>query len=114
MVGSGESVKGMDVKSHAPGFDRLLQEATKRKRSTAANGGDMLIESEIELCRELDGHQMAVQFANLPVQCPILNVRRIIRKGNEIIVTEDGEYSSTALLNARSTLSSVKECTSLR
>ena len=74
MVDSGAGVNGMDVKSHAPGFDRLLQQATKRKRCIAANGGEMLIESEIELCCELDGHQMAVKFDDLPVQCPILSV----------------------------------------
>ena len=78
MVDSGASVNGMDVKSQAPGFDRLLQHATKRKRYIAANGGEMLIDSEIELCCELDGHQMAVKFDALPVQCSILNVRRII------------------------------------
>ena len=92
MVDSGASVNGMDVKSQAPGFDRLLRHATKRKRYIAANGGEMLIDSKIELCCELDGHQMAVKFADLPVQCPILNVRRIIRKGYDIVFTEDGEH----------------------
>ena len=92
VVDSSESVNGMDVKSHALGFDRLLQHATKRKRCIAATGGEMLIESEIELCCELDGHQMAVMFADLPVQCPILSVRCIIRKGNDIVFTEDGGY----------------------
>ena len=65
MVDSGASVNGIDVKSHAPGFDRLLQQAIKRKRCIAASGGEMLIESEIELCCQLDGHQMAVKFADL-------------------------------------------------
>ena len=51
----------------------------------------MLIESEIDLSCELDGHQMAVKFADLPVQCPILSVRRMIRKGNTVF-TGDGGY----------------------
>ena len=55
----------MDVKSHAPDSDRNLQQANKRKRCIAANGGEMLIEIEIELCCELDGHQMAVKVADL-------------------------------------------------
>ena len=35
---------------------------------------------------------MAVKFADLPVQCPILSVRRMIRKGNDIVFTEEGRY----------------------
>ena len=91
MVELSAGVNGMDLKSHAPGFD-LLQKTTKRKRCIAANGAEMLIESEIELCCKLDGHQMAVKFADLPVQCPILNVRHIIRKGNDSVFTENGGY----------------------
>ena len=35
---------------------------------------------------------MAVNFADLPVQCPILSVRRIIRIRNDIVFTEAGGY----------------------
>ena len=92
MVDAGASAKGIDVKTHAPGLGRLLQQATKRKRCIAASGGEMLIESEIELSCELDGHEMIAKCADLPVQCPILSVRRIIRKDNDSVFTEDSGY----------------------
>ena len=35
---------------------------------------------------------MAVTFADLPVRCPIPSVLRMIKKGNDIVFTEDGGY----------------------
>ena len=92
MMDSGAGVPGINVVKHCPELAFALKEAVRRKRCICANGGEMLVDKEIKLNVELDGHAMPIKFSELPVQCPILSVRRIVRKGNDIVFTEDGGY----------------------
>ena len=50
----------------------------------------MIVKEEIQLNVELDGNPMKIKFSNLPVNCPILSVRRIIKKGNDIGFNDTG------------------------
>ena len=52
----------------------------------------MLIDKEIDIDCEFGDHKMTITFADLPVQCPILSVRRIIKKGNRVIFNDGGGY----------------------
>ena len=92
MADSGAGVSGMNVTERASSFMRFVQQAAKRNKCIAANGGEMLTDNKIELRCELDGHEMNAKFADLSIQCPIPSVRRIIRKGNDIDFTEDGGF----------------------
>ena len=92
MMDSGAGVPGINVVKHCPELAFALKEAVRRKRCICANGGEMLVDKEIKLNVELDGHAMPIKFSELPVQCPILSVRRIARKGNDIVFTEDVGY----------------------
>ena len=40
----------------------------------------------------MDGHKVPITFSDLPVQCPILSVRRIVRRGNKVVFNLDGGY----------------------
>ena len=46
----------------------------------------MIIDKEIDIDCEFGDHKMSIVFADLPVQCPVLSVRRIIKKGNRVIL----------------------------
>ena len=52
----------------------------------------MICDSEIELKREMDAHTMNIQFSDLPVSCPILSVRRTVKKGKAIVFNDGGGY----------------------
>ena len=41
---------------------------------------------------ELEGHKVPITFSDLPVQCPILSVRKIVRRGNKVVFNLDGGY----------------------
>ena len=92
MVDSGAGVNGIDASKHCPALLHKLRDAVKRKKCITANGGEMLIDKEIDIDCEFGDHKMSITFADLPVQCPILSVRRIIKKGNRVIFNDGGGY----------------------
>ena len=57
-----------------------------------ANGGELLVTHELDVVCELDGHDVPVTFSDLPVSCPILSVRRIVKRGNRVVFDDDGSY----------------------
>ena len=52
----------------------------------------MIVKEEIQLNVELDGSPMKIKSSNLPVNCPILSVRRIIKKGNDVGFNDTGGF----------------------
>ena len=52
----------------------------------------MVVDKEIELNIELDGQPVTVKFSELPVQMPILSVRKIVKKGNRVVFQDQGGY----------------------
>ena len=92
MVDSGAGVNGIDASKHCPALLHKLRDATKRRKCITANGGEMVIDKEIDLDCEFGDHKMSIVFADLPVQCPILSVRRIIKKGNRVIFNDGGGF----------------------
>ena len=50
----------------------------------------MVPDKEIELNLELDGQPMTVKLSELPVQMPILSVRKIVKKGNKVMFQAQG------------------------
>ena len=91
-MGSGAGVPGIKAKEHCPHLLHALRGAAVRKRCIIANGGEMICDSEIELKCEMDGHAINIKCFDLPVSCPILSVRRIVKKGNDIVFNDGGGY----------------------
>ena len=81
-----------NVKSHCPHLLEKLRDARKRKRCILADGGELIVDKVLETDVQLDGHTVHIKFSNLPVQCPILNVRRIVKQGNIVVFQEQGGY----------------------
>ena len=52
----------------------------------------MVIDKETDIDCEFGNHKMSIVFADLPVQCPILSVRRIIKKGNGVVFNDAGGF----------------------
>ena len=92
MLDSGAGVPGTKAKEHCPHLRHDLRGAAIRKRCITANGGGMSCDSEIELKSEMGGHTINMKFSALPVRCPIFSVRRIVKKGNNIVFNDGGGY----------------------
>ena len=52
----------------------------------------MIVDNEIELNIELDGQPVTVKLSELPVQMPVLSVRKIVKKGNKVVFQDQGGY----------------------
>jgi hypothetical protein len=92
MMDAGPGVHGINAKEHCPHLLHALRGAAVRKTCITANGGEMICDSEIELKCETDGHTMNIKLSDLPVSCPILSVRRIVKKGNDVVFNDGGGY----------------------
>ena len=92
LMDSGAGVAGINVKKHCPHLLGKLRDASKRKRCILADGGELLVDKVLETDVELDGYNVHVKFSDLPVQCPILSVRRIVKQGNVVVFQEQGGY----------------------
>ena len=62
MVDSGAGVPGINVDKHCPQLRHKLCEATNKFKCVTANGGEMIVDKEIELNIELDGQPMTIKL----------------------------------------------------
>ena len=69
-----------------------LREATKKLKCVTANAREIVIDKEIELNVELDGQPVTINLSELPVQCPILSVRMIVKRGNMLVFQNQRGY----------------------
>ena len=92
MMDSGAGTPGICVRKHCPELLGKLRAATQRIKCVMANGTEIVVDQEIDLEVELDGRRVPVTFSELPVSCPILSVRRIVRRGNKVVFDDDGGY----------------------
>ena len=60
-----------------------------------------MIDKEIDIDCEFGDHKMSIVFADLPVQCPILSVRRKFKKGNRVIFNDGGGYIEHSVTRRR-------------
>ena len=92
MVDSGAGVPGIDVGKHCPELRHKLRDAVRKKRCVLADGSELMVDKEIDLLCKFGEHELPITYSQLPVSCPILSVRRIVRRGNRVMFTDDGGY----------------------
>ena len=46
----------------------------------------------VDVLVDIDGEAHTIDFDDLPVECPIISVRKIVRKGNKVVFQEKGGY----------------------
>ena len=46
----------------------------------------------VDVLVDIDGESHSIEFDDLPVECPIISVRKIVRKGNKVVFQEKGGY----------------------
>ena len=92
MADSGAGVPGVSVDKHCPLLCHKLREATKKIKCVTANGGGMVVDQAIELNVELDGFSVSVKLSELPIQCPILSVKQIVKRGNMVVCQGQGRF----------------------
>ena len=93
MADSGSTVHAMDVKKELPRYKHLVRPVPSRKKGRSAEtacGGKVEIEGEIDLTGEIDGAMHTIPFYDMQVSMPIASMRRTVKAGNDLLITEEG------------------------
>ena len=96
MMDSGAGCNAAKRKKEFPKYQ--IKNGSKKRRCVLADGTEIRSEGVVEVRAEIEGEEHIIPFDDLPVECPIISVRRIVRKGNIVKFKKDGGY----ILNASS------------
>ena len=57
-----------------------------------ASGAPMESDEVVDVKASVQGQTHDIEFDDLPVECPIIRVRKMVRKGNKVVFEERGGY----------------------
>ena len=69
-----------------------VKPGSKRRRCVLADGKEIVSEGVVYVEVDIQGERHVIPFDDLPVECPIISVRRIVRKGNLVKFKKAGGY----------------------
>lgn len=92
LMDSGAGVAGINTEVHCPQMIHTLREAKKKTKCIMPGGGELPVEKVPETDVESDGHAVYAKSSYLPVQCPMLSVRQIVKQGNTVAASNGGGY----------------------
>ena len=93
MADSGSTVHAMDIGKELPKYKHLVRSVSGRRKGKSAEtacGGKVGIEGEVELTGEIDGAVHTIPFFDMKVSMPIASMRRTVKAGNDLLITEEG------------------------
>lgn len=90
MMDSGAGCHAADAKKEFPHHRR--RKGKHIRKCVLANGAPMESDEVVDVKASVQGQTHEIEFDDLPVECPIISVRKIIRKGNKAVFEERGAY----------------------
>ena len=90
MMDSGAGCHAADAKKSFPGHKRRKGKQTRK--CVLANGDPMESDEVVDLKVGIEGETHVIEFDDLPVECPIISVRKIVHKGNKVVFQQKGGY----------------------
>ena len=69
-----------------------IKKGSKKRQCVLADGTEINSEGVVDVRAEIEDEEHVIPFDDLPVECPIISVRRIVRKGNAVKFKKDGGY----------------------
>lgn len=99
MMDSGAGCHAADAKKEFPLHKR--RKGKQVRKCVLANGDPMESDEVVDVRAGIQGETHEIEFDNLPVECPIISVRKIVRKGNKVVFQERGGYIHNLKTNKR-------------
>ena len=93
LVDSGSTLNAAWIKKHFAAYARFVVSSKQQIRgdvATTAGGHELKHKGRCKVNTMIDDHEMPIVFSNLKVDVPILSVRRMVKLGNDVILTETG------------------------
>ena len=82
---------------HAADAGKIFPKHRKRKgkqvrKCVLADGTPLESDKVVDVHVDIEGENHVIEFDDLPVECPIISVKKIVHKGNKVIFQEKGGY----------------------
>ena len=90
MMDRGAGCLAADAKKEFPLHKR--RKGKHVRKCVLANGDPMESDEVVDIKVGIQGQNHEIEFDDLPVECPIISVRKIVRRGNRVIFQEKGAY----------------------
>ena len=95
MADTGSTLNGIGLVKELPKYAHLYRPIDPRKKTKAAEtacGGSVCIEGDVDLTGFIDDDLHTVSFKHMKVSKPIVSMRKCVKAGNELHITEEGGY----------------------
>ena len=90
MMDSGAGCHAAHATKHFPKHPKRRSRTVRK--CVLADGSPMESSETVDVLALIDGEKHTIEFDDLPVECPIISVRKIVRKGNRVVFQENGGY----------------------
>ena len=82
---------------HAADAEKDFPKHKKRKgkqirKCVLADGTPLESDEVVDVRVDIEGENHMIEFDDLPVECPIISVKKIVHKGNKVVFQEKGGY----------------------
>ena len=91
MADTGSTLHGIDVAKECPAYKPHVR-LTRGKKAGAetAGGGTVEIDGDVDITGIIDGAEYTIPFKDMKVSMPIASMRRTVKAGNDLFITEGG------------------------
>ena len=90
MMDSGAGCHAADAKKEFPHHRR--RKGKHIRKCVLAKGAPMESDEVVYVKAGIPSQNHEIEFDDLPVECPIISVRKIVRKGIEVVFENKGGY----------------------
>jgi hypothetical protein len=104
LVDSGATVNAAWISKHFPAFAKLLRETAASRRGDAAvtaNGSKLYEKGSVNVTGKIGNQDAHINFRDMEVELPILSVRKMVKKGNQVLFDEGGGFITNRATGAR-------------
>ena len=95
LVDSGSTINAAWIEKHFPAYAKLIQKtpASMRGDSATTAGGQKLVnKGRCSVNGMVDNHEFPIAFKDMETELPILSVRKMVKRNNEVKFKKDGGF----------------------
>ena len=95
LVDSGSTINAAWIEKHFPSYAHLIQKTPASLRgdtATTAGGQKLVNKGRCSVHGMVDGHEFPIAFKDMETELPILSVRKMVKRNNEVKFKKSGGF----------------------
>ena len=95
LVDSGSTINAAWIEKHFPSYAKLVQKTPASMRgdtATTAGGQKLVNKGRCSVHGMVDNHEFPIAFKDMETELPILSVRKMVKRNNEVKFKKDGGF----------------------